>query len=180
MGHTRSCAALVGLGAAVGGFAVATMMSAATAPTARADDSSAIIADIQAEETAAATAFATSSTDFANGDTPDGLTQLFIGLDDDVLGVPNLLEVGETDALTGATVIPASDFEFSFATPATLAASVTEAQTFYAEGTALATAILALPATDYADTALDNALSTIDQLILPDQIELIANLAYAL
>jgi hypothetical protein len=32
--------------------------------------------------------------------------------------------------------------------------------------------------TDYADTALDNALSTIDQWILPDQIQLIGELAY--
>ena len=37
----------------------------------------------------------------------------------------------------------------------------------------------AAPSTDYADTALDNALSTIDQWILPDQIQLIADLAYA-
>jgi len=174
----RSRAVLLGLSAAAGTFAAAAMMSAATAPTAQADDYSAIIADIQAEETAAATAFTAASTDFANGDSPDGLTQLFIGLDDDVLGVPNLLEVGEVDALTGTTVIPASDFEIDFATPATLAASVTEANSFYTEGNTLATEIASLPSTDYADTALDNALSTIDQWILPDQIQLIADLAY--
>jgi hypothetical protein len=178
MGHTRSRAALAGLGAAFGAFAAAAMMSATNAPAAHADDYSAVIADIQAEEGAAATAFATSSTDFANGDEPDGLTQLFIGLDDDVLGVPNLLEVGDVDVLTGTTVIPASDFEFSFATPATLAASVTEAQTFYTEGNALATTIASLPSTDYSLIDLDNALSTIDQFILPDQIQLIADLAY--
>jgi hypothetical protein len=38
--------------------------------------------------------------------------------------------------------------------------------------------VLAVQATDYADTALDNALSTIYQLILPDQIQLIGDLAY--
>jgi hypothetical protein len=32
---------------------------------------------------------------------------------------------------------------------------------------------------DYAAIALDNALSTIDQWILPDQIQLIADLAHA-
>ncbi|MDT5227215.1 MAG: hypothetical protein QOH94_1008, partial [Mycobacterium sp.] len=58
------------------------------------------------------------------------------------------------------------------------AASVTEATTFYNEGVTLATTILNLPVTDYADTALDNALSTIDQWILPDQIQLIGELAY--
>jgi hypothetical protein len=56
---------------------------------------------------------------------------------------------------------------------------VTEANSFYVEGNTLATTILSLPSTDYADTALDNALSTIDQWILPDQIQLIADLAYA-
>lgn len=140
------------------------MRVAPTAPTAHADDFSAIIADIQAEETAAATAFTTEAT---YGDTPAGLTQLFIGLDDDPLGVPNDLEVGTVDALTGATVIPASDFEISFATPASLTAAVTEANTFYVAGNTLATTILSFPSTDYADTALDNALSTIDQWILP-------------
>jgi hypothetical protein len=176
MGHESSRAVALGLGAAVGAFAAAAMMSAATAPTAHADDFSAIIADIQAEETAPATAFTTEAT---YGDTPAGLTQLFIGLDDDLLGVPNDLEVGTVDALTGATVIPASDFEISFATPASLTAAVTEANTFYVEGNTLATTILSLPSTDYAETALDNALSTIDQWILPDQIQLIADLAYA-
>jgi hypothetical protein len=176
MGHKSSRAMALGLGAAVGAFAAAAMMSAATAPTAHADDYSAIIADIQAEETAAATAFTTASTD---GDSSAGLTQLFIGLDDDLLGVPNDLHVGIVDALTGATVIPASDFEISFATPASLAASVTEANTCYVEGNTLATEIASLTSNDYAAIALDNALSTIDQWILPDQIQLIADLAYA-
>ncbi len=176
MGHKQSRAAFVGLTAAAGAFAVATMMSAATAPTARADDFSEIIADIQAEETAASTAFATASTDFTNNDPGDGLTQLFIGLDDDLVGVPNDLQVGTVDALSNATVIPASDFEFTFANPVTSTAAVTEAQGFYTEGTNLATTIASLPPTDYADTALDNALSSFYQWIVPDQILLIGEL----
>jgi hypothetical protein len=176
MGHKRSRAAFVGLSAAVGAFAAAATISAATAPTARADDFSEIIADIQAEETAATTAFATASTDFADNDPGDGLTQLFIGLDDDLVGVPNDLRVGTTDALTNATVIPAKDFEFTFANPVTFTAAVTEAQHFYTEGNNLATTITNLPATDYADTALDNALSTFYQWIVPDQILLIGEL----
>jgi hypothetical protein len=43
-------------------------------------------------------------------------------------------------------------------------------------GTALITTISGLPTTEYADTAL----STIDQYVLPEQIELSANLAYVL
>jgi hypothetical protein len=177
MGHTRSRAMLAGLGAAAGAFAAAAMISAATAPTARADDPYAdIIADVQAEFAAGQTALGEAATDFSNGDTGDGLTQLFIGLDDDFVGVPDDLEVGTTDALTNATVIPASDFEFNFANPETLTAAVTEAQNFYTEGNNLATTIASLPPTDYADTALDNALSTAYQWILPGQIELIGEL----
>jgi hypothetical protein len=85
MGHKTPRAALVVLGAAVGAFAAGAMMSAATAPAARADAYSDIIADIQAEEAAANTAFANASTDFAGNDEAAGLTQLYIGLDDDLL-----------------------------------------------------------------------------------------------
>jgi hypothetical protein len=42
--------------------------------------------------------------------------------------------------------------------PASLTAAVTEANTFYTQGNTLATEIASLPSTDYADTALDNAL----------------------
>ena len=189
MGQKRSRAVLVGLSAAAGVFAAAAMISAAVAPTARADDDfSAVIADIQAEGTAAATAISTSSTDFADGDTAAGLTQLFIGLDDDAVGVPDILDVGTVGVLTDTSVpnALASDFTptatggfgFDFATPTTVAESVTEAQTYYTDGTALATTIEGLPSTDYGLTEFDNAVSAIDQLILPDQIQLIADLAY--
>jgi hypothetical protein len=139
---------------------------------------SAVIADVQAEETAAATALATGSADLSNGEEAAGLTQLFIGLDDDLLGVPEDLEVGTTDVLTGTTVIPASDFEISFATPTSISGAVTEANNFYTGGVNLATTIAGLPSSDHALIALDNALSTIDQWILPDQIQLIAQLAF--
>jgi hypothetical protein len=163
---------------AAGGFVAAAVISATSAPVAHADDFSTILADITATETAATAALMTASTDLAGGDTADGLTQLFIGLDDDLLGIPNELQVGSIDLLQGLPVIPASDFEISFATPASFAASVTEATTFYNEGVTLATTLVNLPVTDYADSALDNALSTIDQWILPDQIQLIGELAY--
>jgi hypothetical protein len=167
MGNKGLRAVLVGAGGVFGAVAVAAMMSATAAPTARADAYSDIIADIQAEEADAATAFSTSSTDFAGNDPADGLTQLFIGLDDDLVGVPNILEVGSVDALTSAPVIGDTAFEFSFPTPETYTGAVTEAQGFYTEGNTLATEIGSLPITDYADTALDNSLSYIDQLLCP-------------
>jgi hypothetical protein len=53
-------------------------------------------------EAAGATALTTASTDFADGNTAGGLTQLFIGLDDDLVGIPNALEVGTTELLGAA------------------------------------------------------------------------------
>jgi hypothetical protein len=175
MGHKTSRKLLVGLSAAAAALGASAIMSSTTAPAARADDYSTIVADVQAEEALALTAFTAAGTDFASGDFNDGLTQLYIGLDDDLVGVPDELQVGTIDALTNSTLFPANDFAFSFATPANFAAGVAEAQSFYTAGNALATTIVGLPANDYADTALDNALSTFDQWIVPDQIMAIAN-----
>jgi len=176
MGNKSSRAAALGLGAAVGAFAVATMISAAVAPTARADAYSDILADIQAEQADASTAFANAATDGYH--TAAGLTQLYIGLDDDIFGVSDDLHVGLIDALTNTPVIPSSEFDFSFAPPTSYAEAVTEAQTYYADGTALTNIIDGLPSSDYGLIALDNDLSAFDQLIVPDQIEEIAGLVY--
>jgi hypothetical protein len=53
MGQKRSRVVLVGLSAAAGAFAAAAIISAAVAPTARADDFSDILANITAEQAAA-------------------------------------------------------------------------------------------------------------------------------
>jgi hypothetical protein len=180
MAHKRSRAVLVGLGAGAGAFAAAAMISAAVAPTARADAYSDILADIQAEQGYASTAFTNASADFASGSSGEaaGLTQLYIGLDDDLIGVADDLHVGLVDALHNTAVIPSSDFDFTFATPTSYASAVTEAQGYYTEGAALATTIAGLPSTDYGLIALDNDLSTWDEFIAPEQIEAIAGLVY--
>jgi hypothetical protein len=178
MGHKRSRAVFVGLSAAAAAFAAAAMLAAATPPTARADDPLTDISnDIEAELGYGQTAFSNAATDFGDGDTTDGLAQLFVGTDDDLVGVPDILGVGAVDALTGTTVIPASDFNFSdlydsptFTLPTSLATATTEAQAFSTEGSTLTTTIEGLPSTDYAATALDNAISTADQWIVPEQI----------
>jgi uncharacterized membrane protein len=90
MGQKRSRAVLVGLSAAAGAFAAAAMISAAVAPTARADDPYAdILNDVQAELGYGQTAFSQAETDFGDGNAPGGFAQLFIGTDDDVVGVPD-------------------------------------------------------------------------------------------
>lgn len=183
MGHQRSRAVFVGVSAAAGAFAAAAMMSAATAPIARADDPYAdILTAVQDELGYAQTAFSQAATDFGDGNAPGGLTELFIGTDDDLVGVPDILQVGTTDALTDVPVIPASDFNFaelalspSFVTPTSLADATTEAQSFYTVGVTLSNDITNFAPTDYADTALYNALSSADQLIVPNEILDIGN-----
>ena len=186
MGYKSSRAVVVGLGAAVGAFAAAAMVSAATAPTARADDFSTIIDAVEAEGADGTAAFTAGSAD--GYDTADGLTQLFYGLDDDLIGVPTILDVGTTDALTGTTVPSnlASDFtptgtggfEFDFPVPGSVALSETEAAPYETDGNTLATTIDGLPSTDFSAITFDNAVSTLDQWIIPSEIVLIADLAY--
>jgi hypothetical protein len=172
MGHKRSRAAFVGLSAAVGAFAAAATISAATAPTARADDFSQIIADVQALAADAQGDFSQAATDFASGSAglTTGLTALFQGLNDDFVGVPDVLQVEATDALAGAPLVGPTVFDVTFADPANFTAAVTEAQNFYTMGNNLATTIAGLPANDFTDTALDNALSILYQWVLPDEI----------
>jgi hypothetical protein len=181
-------AVLGAVSGAFGAFAAAAMIASAAAPTAHADDTATLLADLTAVEGEASTAFTTAATELANPATEaDGLTQLFIGLDDDLFNIPNLLQVGLLDEIEGVDFTQSlSNFEvssalpFDFATP-TATGYIAEANTIYTEGaTTLINTITGLPATDFADTAMDNTLSFLDQFILPGQIEAIASLAFGL
>jgi hypothetical protein len=90
---------LVGLAAAVGAFGAAAMMSAATAPTARADAFSDIISSVEDDFAGGQADFASASADFGSGDPSDGLALFFSGLDDDVVGPGDSVYLGTVDAL---------------------------------------------------------------------------------
>jgi hypothetical protein len=176
MGQKRSRALLVGLSAAAGAFAAAAMISAAVAPTARADDFSDILADIQAEQAAAQADFSAASTDFASGTAgvPAGLTALFEGVDDDTFGVADDLHVGLLDSLYNVPVIPAKTFEFSFATPANFTAAVTEATTVYNTSmTDMTTQATDFSMGDYTDGAVYQDLGALDFATIPDEIQIV-------
>jgi hypothetical protein len=176
MGQKSPRALLVGLSAAAAALGATAIVAAASAPTAHADDFSTLLADIQGTEGIAATAFATAATDFSSGNEAAGLTNLFIGLDDSTVGVPDELQVGLVDLSTSSPLFASNSFDFTFPTPASFTAAVTEAQTFWTLGNNLATTIGTLPNNDFSDAALDNALSTFDQWVAPGQIELIGDL----
>jgi hypothetical protein len=172
MSHKPQARLLIGLTAAAGAFGVAAMVSATTAPSARADDFGDVLSDVSAILSAGQTDFSTAATDFAQGTSGDaaGLTALFEGIDDDLVGAPNAISVGLTDLASGDAVLPATDFEVAFTTPATYAAALTESQASYAAGVAEDTVIQNLPATDYTDAAYDNFLALLEQWVLPGQI----------
>ena len=92
---------LVGLGAAAVCFGVAAMMSAATAPTARADDYTDLIHLVDENFTSGQAAFTIASTDFGSGDSSDGLATFFSGVNDDFLSAPNNALTITVEALTG-------------------------------------------------------------------------------
>jgi hypothetical protein len=95
---------LVGLGAAAGAFGVAVMMSAATAPTARADDFTDLISSIGQDFSQGQPEFASAFADFGSGDQVDGLARLFSGLDDDVLGPIQSVHEATIDVLLNEPV----------------------------------------------------------------------------
>jgi hypothetical protein len=102
---------LTGLAAAAGAVGAAAMLSAATAPAARADDISETINDVQADFSTAQTDFTTAETDFSSGisGVPTGLEAYFAGEDNDLLASYQAV-VGAFDVLTGqpgvATFVP--------------------------------------------------------------------------
>src|ERR1700722_6875516 len=105
MDHPRSRSGiLVGLAAAVGAFGAAAMMSAATAPTARADDTTVIIDALDTDLAAGQADFTAASTDFGSGGLVPGLAELFDGVNADSLAASETLIYGTLEELTGLPV----------------------------------------------------------------------------
>jgi hypothetical protein len=95
---------LVGIATVAGAFGVAVMMSAATAPTARADDFTDLISSFEQDFSQGQPEFASASADFGSGDQVDGLQALFSGLDDDVLGPAQSVYRATVDVLLNEPV----------------------------------------------------------------------------
>ncbi|MCV7260934.1 hypothetical protein [Mycobacterium shimoidei] len=84
----------------MGVFSAAAMMSAVSAPTARADEFTDIINIVDGEFATGQSYFDLAATDFGSGDVPDGLAALFSGVDNDVFAVLDTVLVGTAAALT--------------------------------------------------------------------------------
>jgi hypothetical protein len=128
---------LVGVGVAAGCLGVAAMMSAATAPTARADAYSDIIAAIDGDFADGQAAFTIAASDFGSNEFVPGLAALFSGVDDDLVSAPDNLLAGTVEALTNESVTGSQNLSFS--APASFADSVTAAGILVSEGEGLIT-----------------------------------------
>jgi hypothetical protein len=172
MGHNKSRAVLVGLSAAAGVFGAAAMMSAASAPTARADDLAAIVSDIEGTLADGQNAFGTAVTDFGTSDVPGGLAALFDGLHDDTIGVPDIAYVGGVEELTNESFsLSSNTFDFnSLTAPTDFSEAVYDAQFFFTEGESVLSDIpTSLSSGDYGDAAFDQVIAPAFLLDLPVQ-----------
>jgi hypothetical protein len=167
MDSNRSRAAtLIGVAAAAGAFGVAAMMSAATAPTARADDFTDIINAVDSDFTAGQGDFTTAFADFDSNEFAPGLTTFFEGLDADILTAPNNLALGTVEALQGETL--SFTFPFALTTPTTFADALTLAQGDVVQGEADLASVAAFLGGGSFDTALIESLAGTDAVsVLP-------------
>jgi hypothetical protein len=153
-GDKRSRGALVALAAAAGAFGAAAMMSTATAPTARADDFSDILANVEATVGDGQYAFSSADADFASNEVPAGLTYLINGVYDDSVGVQDEVYLGSLSALAGE---PPSSVVLDFDTvpPTDFAMAVSDAESLFAGAEITFTeAVTDLAGGDYYDAAL--------------------------
>ncbi len=124
---------LVGLGAAAACFGVAAMMSAATAPAARADDYTDLVHLVDENFTDGQAAFTIATTDFGSGDSSDGLAAFFSGVNDDFLSATNNASTITVEALTGEPLDYGAG-PFNIPTEPDFANALADAQYFFAQG----------------------------------------------
>jgi len=120
---------LVGLIAAAGAAAV---ISAATAPDARADDFTDVINAVDGDFAAGQTYFSEAVSDFGSNQDVDGLASLFSGLNQDLLGAPISLVGGTVELLDNEPVDAAVGLGIS--APTDFADGLSEAESLYTLG----------------------------------------------
>jgi hypothetical protein len=172
MGHKKSRSLLVGLGATVAAFGAAATMWAATAPTARADDFTDIIAAVNGDLAQGQSDFTTAFSDFSSNHVPAGLTAFFNGVDADLWSTSTNLEVGTVEALLGEPIT--GSISVGFSPPTDFSGAVAIAETLFSSGEADFTAgATALSSGMYADAVIDEALGSLLAFDIPSQLLLV-------
>jgi hypothetical protein len=157
VGYTRSRSGiLVGLAAAVGAFGAAAMMSAVTAATARADDFTNLVTDIEADYSIGQTALTDASTDFSSAEFAPGLALLFDGVDNDSVVAPENFLIGIGELLTNESLDLTTPFNWSL--PSDFSDAVSSAESYFSDGAGDFTqGATALAGGDYGDALMDYA-----------------------
>lgn len=104
MEHTFRPFVLSGLASTAIAFGAAAMMAAATAPEARADDFTDVVAAVNDDLAGGQAAFDVAAADIGSSNLPGGLAAFFDGVDDDLLSAPNNLIVGTIEAPTNEPI----------------------------------------------------------------------------
>jgi hypothetical protein len=148
---------LIAMAAAAGAFGAAAMMTAATAPIARADDFTDTIATVEGQLADGQAVFGDAASAFSSSDIPAGTTYLFDGVNDDLFYAPNLFLAGTVEGLTNETYNLTEQVS-DLLTPATFAAGVTDAESDFEQGLNLfQDASIALGDGNYGDAAFYDA-----------------------
>jgi hypothetical protein len=157
MDSNRSRAAtLIGVAAAAGAFGVAAMMSAATAPTARADDFTDVINAVDLDYSEGTAALGQASTDFSGGNFADGLALLFDGVDDDSVVAPENFLIGTGELLTNESVDVTTSYAWPL--PSDFSDAVSAVEGYFTDASSLFTSgATALAGGDYGDALMDYA-----------------------
>jgi len=168
MSDTRSRPGiLIAVAAAAGAFGAAAMMSAAAAPTARADDTSLIIAAIEGDYAEGQTDFTAASTDFGSGDFVGGLADTLGGVNEDTLAAPDNLVLGAAEALEGGP-ITSTLFIDDLVVTDNFADASSVAQTFFNEGEGfLSNAAIDFSASDYGAGTYEELVGSAYAYVLP-------------
>lgn len=144
---------LIGLGAAAAAFGAFALMST---PTARADDYTDILTNVQSLLTHGQADFVAAEADFATGTAgvPDGLAAFFDGVDNDLVAAPDQVFVGLVEAASGDPVTSLGNTDLS--AEANLTDALADAQTTLTQGeTFFENLPTALSMGEYAQAAVD-------------------------
>jgi hypothetical protein len=161
--------AAVGFALVGSAAAAAAILAAAFAPTARADDFSDIVTDLDAVLGAGSADLTAAATDFSAADYGDGLALTVFGLDDFLISPEEVSLVGGLDALTGSPVLPVDSFEWpgpTFVAPTDLIDTLQAVYNYAGYGaTDLTNAVTEIVSGDPADSLL-NAIGGVDVLLV--------------
>ena len=170
MSDKRPRTVLVGLGAASIAVGAAAMMSAVTAPSARADDLTTITNAVEGDYANGAAAFESAFTDFGSNNVLPGVAAFLDGTNDDLVGAPDTAYIGAVEALTNeAVTVNSTTLDFNtLAQPADYSAALADVQTSIGDGeTALSIAASDLASGDYGGAAAEQSAGLIYLFDLP-------------